>query len=607
MSAVEKKRVVPYAVMKWDKLVGECYFVDHTRFIPELEKCQTPVFLRPKRFGKTSVCSMLAYYYDINRKNDFQRLFGKTDIGKNPTDLANSFLVLTFDFSKVEPSPSLDAIERNFIDHVRCSVLQFAARYACVDGKNIDWSAAAEAESAARMMERLMSIILRNELPPLYVIIDEYDNFTNELVVSNRDAEYDTICGHDNDHPERESFFKTFFKSFKAGLADGSVGRTYFTGVLPITLDDLSSGFNVGTVVSNRRELLDLVGFSQEEIDRYVDEIFVDNGFDPAKKQIVLNDLKAFYDGYKMDPDQTGGLYNATIANWYLFALVMDHGRIPIDVIDANVRTDIGWFRRLAGAKAFEKVRGYVERGEGEIANRAGLLTKFGRVKFFSEEFYPYALYYLGLMTFEDDISLRIPNLTIKNMFIDYYDELSECTNIDAARRAFMIAAYSIVKSGGTWKELFTQYWIHYVKARIPAQAYDQMNENFFRLTFTSRSWDALSTFYSFQQELNTPEGRVDFLATPKPGVAKPACLIEYKYFRRGDFAAAGVKENADGTCDASARTEPDAETLAQAKRYRDSLLRKDWYPRDIYTVVVEVYSHFGWKWFEVGAETSCS
>ena len=600
MNGREEKRKIPYAVMNWDELVTNCYFVDHTHFIPEIEKCKTPVFLRPKRFGKTAVCSMLAHYYDIGRKDDFARLFGKTWIGRNPTELANSFLVLSFDFSCVDPGGSISQIEVNFIEHVRAKVMTFCARYAEVSGKKIDWDEASSAANAATMIDKIRSVIISNRLPPLYVIIDEYDNFTNELVVSNRDAEYDAICGHDNDGVRRDTFFKSFFKSFKAGLADGSVGRTYFTGVLPITLDDLSSGFNVGTVVSQNWDLLGLVGFTQEEVDRYVDEIFADNGFDPAKKKIVLNDLKAFYDGYKMDPEQMGGLYNATICNWYLFKLVVDHGRIPIDVIDANVRTDIGWFRKLAGAKALEKVRGYVERGEGEMANRAGLLAKFGRVKFFSDEFFPYALYYLGLLTFKSPYRLGIPNLTIKNMFIDYYDELSECTNVDEARREFITACEDLTLNGGTWKNLFTKYWLHYIKARIPAQAFDKMNENFFRLTFTSRCWDAMSMFYSFQQELNTPEGRVDFLATPKPGYAKPACLIEYKYFTRKDFAAIGVKEKADGTCDASARTEPDGETLAQAKRYRDSLLRKDYFTRDIYTVVVEVYSHFGWKWFEV-------
>ena len=599
---MSEKKLVPYAVMNWRELVGGYYFVDHTRFIRQLEKCQTPVFLRPKRFGKSLICSMLEHYYDLKLKEDFERLFGMTDIGRNPTELRNSFLVLSFDFSTITVG-SLAAIERDFTEHVRQRVRILISQYRDLKncfGEKVAWPDVNRCETASSVIDALLAVIRENHLPPIYVIIDEYDNFTNELVVSNRDTEYDMICGHDNDHPARESFFKAFFKSFKAGLKDGSVGRTYFTGVLPITLDDLSSGFNIGTIVSLDEELLDLVGFKQEEVERMVEEIFADYGFDPANKARVLSDLKAFYNGYRMDPSQPEGLYNSTICNWYLYKLLSGKGKIPVDVIDANIRTDIGWFRRLAGAKAMDKVRGYIERGEGERATRSELSAKFGRARFFTDDFFPYALYYLGLMTFQSQFRMGIPNLTIKNMFIDYYDELHEFKNVGEARDAFNESCERLVENGGTWKEVFAVWWRHYVKARIPAQAYDRMNENFFRLAFTSRSWDNLPMFYSFEQELNTPEGRVDFLATPRPGLAKPACLIEFKYFRRNEFSAAGVVANDDGTCDATRRTEPDAETLAQARRYRDSLLRKEWYPREIETAVVEVYSHFGWKWFEV-------
>ena len=596
---MSEKKLIPYAVMNWEKLIDGHYVVDHTRFIPELEKCQTPVFLRPKRFGKSVVCSMLEHYYDISRKDDFERLFGWSDIGKNPTKLKNSFLVIRFDFSKVEPASTVAEIERNFVDHVRCRVLDFATHYSCIDGKVIDWSSAVEAESAARMVERLLLIIVQNRLPPLYVIVDEYDNFTNELVVSNREHDYDAICGHDNTGLRRDSFFKTFFKVFKAGLKDGTVGRTYFTGVLPITLDDLSSGFNVGTVVSLDKKLLNLVGFTKSEVIEYVDRIFEDYGFDPARKDKVLSDIKAFYDGYRMLPDGDN-LYNATITNWYLRKFVADEGVIPTDVIDSNVRTDIGWFRKLAGAKARDKVRGYIERGEGEMVLVNSLSSRFGRSKFFSDEFFPYALYYLGLMTFKDEWTLGIPNLTVKSLFVDYYDELSEVTNVDEARRAFLGAARDLIKNGGSWENLFEQYWIHYVKARIPAQAFDKINENFFRLTFTSRAFDALLGYYSFEQEYNTPEGRVDFLATPRPGNTRPALLIEFKYFKSSELAAIGVTTNADGTCDVSKRVTPDAETLAQARRYRDSLPKRHGWDAEIVTKVIEVYCHYGYKWFAV-------
>ena len=584
---MENKRKIPYGVINWAEIVRECFFVDNTAYIRELESCKTPVFLRPKRFGKSVVCSMLSHYYDLGLKDRFEDLFGKTEIGRSPTPLHNSFLVLTFDFSTVQVG-TLAEIERNFWENVKRAVGYFTVKY-----KNLaDWSATTAAENPADLIDSVRNVISENHLPPLYVIIDEYDNFTNELVVSGRDTEYNAVCGHDaKDDATRESFFKAFFKSFKAGLADGTVGRTYFTGVLPITLDDLSSGFNVGTVVSLNPELIGLVGFTQRQVERYVDDVYAEYGFDRANREAVLADLKAFYDGYRFVPDAEH-LYNSTICNWYLFNFVSYKGKQPRTFIDANVRTDIGWFRRLTltPSTALEKLRAYVERGEGEIASESSLAAKFGRAKFFTEEFYPYALYYLGLLTFENPFSLNIPNLTIKNMFVDYYDEISEFTNVDEARRAFGKAAQALVMADGTWREIFDAYWQHYVKARIPAQAFDKVNENFFRTTFTSRCLDYLAAFYSFETEYNSSEGRCDFLAIPKAGLGKPARLVEFKYFTN----AAAEKGKVLG------RTEPDAETVEQALAYRKALARRpDWnHPIDV--TVIEVCGSAGYNWFDL-------
>ena len=583
---MENKRKIPYGVINWAELVRECFVVDNTRYIRELETIKTPVFLRPKRFGKSVVCSMLAHYYDIDLKDRFDELFGKTDIGRNPTPLRNSFLVLQFDFSTVQVG-TLAEIERNFWENVKGSVRVFAAKYE----KLADWSKVHTATGPADCITKVREVIAENHLPPLYVIIDEYDNFTNELVVSNRDLEYNAVCGHDSQgDATRESFFKAFFKSFKAGLADGTVGRTYFTGVLPITLDDLSSGFNVGTVVSLDTDKLGLAGFTRGQTRKYVDEIFAEHGLDPALKTPVLADLESFYDGYHFLPGSEP-LYNSTICNWYLRCLVVERKQ-PTFVIDANVRTDIGWFRRLAqtNPRALEKLRAYIERGEGEYVVLSALSAKFGRAKFFSEEFFPYALYYLGLLTFEDDITLNIPNLTIRNMFVDYYDELSEFTNVDEARRAFGQAIRAHVKADGTWRGIFDAYWQHYVKARIPAQAFDKMNENFFRTTFTSRCLDSLPMFYSFETEYNSSEGRCDFLAVPKAGVARPAQVVEFKYFTN----AAAEKGKVLG------RGTPDAETVEQALAYRTALARRPDWNHPINVAVVEVCGNTGYNWFDL-------
>ena len=586
MRGMERKRTIPYGVINWAELVRECHFVDNTAYIRALEPIKTPVFLRPKRFGKSIVCSMLAHYYDVALKDRFDELFGKTDIGRDPTPLRNSFLVLPFDFSTVQVG-TIAEIERNFMQHVRGRVERFAAQYA----GHADWSGVLKMENPAAMIDAIRDIVHEKNLPPLYVIIDEYDNFTNELVVSGRDVEYDAVCGHDTQgDATRESFFKTFFKSFKAGLADGTVGRTYFTGVLPITLDDLSSGFNVGTVVSLDTDKLGLVGFTRAQVRKYVDEIFVEHGLDPSLKAPVMTDLENFYDGYHFLPGAEP-LFNATICNWYLRRLLVER-KPPSLVIDSNVRTDIAWFRMLARSlpNALEKLRGYIERGSAERADFNSLSAKFGRTKFFSEEFFPYALYYLGLLTFESPFRLNIPNLTIKNMFVDYYDELSACKNVNAAREAFSEAAEALALGDGTWRDVFDAYWQHYVKARIPAQAFDKMNENFFRTTFTSRCLDVLPMFYSFETEYNSSEGRCDFLAIPKVGFGKPAQLVEFKYFTN----AAAEKGKVLG------RAEPDAETVAQALAYREALARRPDWKAPVAASVVEVCGGEGYNWFDL-------
>ena len=585
---MEEKRKIPYGVINWAQLVRECIFVDNTAYVRNLEKVQTPVFLRPKRFGKSVICSMLAHYYDVNLRDRFDELFGKTDIGRKPTPLRNSFLVLQFDLSTVQVG-TLAEIEQNFFENVKRSVSRFAVKYASL----ADWSGVAKAQNPADMIDAVRTVISNARLPPLYVIVDEYDNFANELVVSGRDLEYNAVCGHDaKGDITRESFFKSFFKSFKAGLADGTVGRTYFTGVLPITLDDLSSGFNVGTIVSLDPDKLGMVGFANAQVNQYVDDVFAEYELDPSIKPAVLADLKAFYDGYHFLPG-TEPLYNSTICNWYLRCLVIARN-LPTDVIDSNVRTDIGWFRRLAQTpqNALEKLRAYVERGEGEEVVRSALTSKFGRAKFFTEEFFPCALYYLGLITFEDEMTLNIPNLTIRNMFVDYYDELSEFTNVDEARRAFVRAAKALALKDGTWEALFDAYWIHYVKARVPAQAFDKMNENFFRTTFTSRCLDVLAAHYSFETEYNSSEGRCDFLAVPKSASPKPAMLVEFKYFTNG----AAEKGKVLG------RAEPDAETVEQALAYRKALARRPDWDHPILTSIVEVCGNTGYNWFDLPA-----
>ena len=181
---IMKKRI-PYAVANYEEIVhDDYYFVDKTRFIHELERYKIPVYLRPRRFGKSLWCSILECYYDVNRADRFDELFGETDIGREPTEMRNSHLVMRFDFSKVEVAHQLPELEKTFTDVCRSALQAFAAAYCSI----ADFSPVLDPSlKAAGAMEKLLTLVKSQNTPPVHVIIDEYDNFTNQLLTTHKD------------------------------------------------------------------------------------------------------------------------------------------------------------------------------------------------------------------------------------------------------------------------------------------------------------------------------------------------------------------------------------------------------------------------------------
>ena len=528
---MERKRRIPYGIGNWAKLVRDdaYFYVDHTEYIRELEKFETPVFLRPRRFGKTMWCSILECYYDVSRKDDFGWLFGKTEIGRNPTDLRNSYLVLRLNFSLVEVGAEGDlaAIERSFNFHVTSCARLFALQY----GAFADFARTAQAKTAVEAVITIREALcgarsLGRNVPQLYVIIDEYDNFMNQLIVAKRDGDYEKLVS-------KTSFLKNFFKALKAGIEeDGVIGKTYLTGVLPVVLDDLTSGFNVATVVNLEPRLLGMLGFTQADVDKYVGEICAEYGFDEAKKAATLAELKALYDSYRFLPSQEGRLYNSTILNYYLMEFTINGGRPPANPIDGNVRTDVSWLSRLAGGgkAALEDIRDLVER-DGRVSVPETLLDPhvFTKANFFERRFFNAALYYLGMLTYDNEgVSLmRVPNLTLKRILLDYYETLSQHYGGKWAD-AFSDAVEAF-GTDGDWSRLFAAYWKNYV-GRIPARSFGNLTEAFFQLTFCDLCWRNLSRFYTIHVEPNLHSGLADFVALPVNDDGRAICIVEFKY-----------------------------------------------------------------------------
>lgn len=548
------KRRIPYAVMSYEEVIREnYYFVDKTEYIRELEPYKTPVFLRPRRFGKSLWCSTLECYYDINRKNAFGELFGKTAIGRNPTPSHNSMLTLRLDFSCVDPSGSYADIERKF----NFQVMNFIERFCQANRAHANFSDALKTDSATSALTNILGHIQDGRLPPLCIIIDEYDNFTNQLVTANRDTLYYDITTGD-------SFLRTFFKTIKFGVGNGSIGRVFITGVLPITIDDLTSGFNIAQVVSLQPKLLSMMGFTQAEAEKYVGEIFADYGWDRELLPRVMDDLKNLYDGYRLLPGSTETLYNSTIFNFYLSHLVINDGTIPTETIDDNVQTDIHWVTRLAGTEG--KARELLSRlmTDGTMAmDSATLRSKFNMRSFFSPATFPVSLYYLGLLTFQDEFTLCFPNLTVKTLFASYFDTLEGLQPAGDVLDAY-VAGFRAFLRDRDWGALFSVYWKEYI-GQIPAQAFDRANENFFRTTFYALVSRFLRNHLTIAIETNLRSGRCDFQAIGRLGTpfVDYGATIEFKYYKTDEAKRLGVLGWAEPPADAAAQARSYAADLA--------------------------------------------
>ena len=564
---------VPYAVANYEEIATkEYYFVDKTGFINELETYKIPVFLRPRRFGKSLWCSILECYYDINRTERFEELFGATDIGENPTASHNSHMVMRFDFSKIEVSDDIKKIETSFNQTCLDAMKLFAGRYA----ESGDFKPYLSRPTASAALEGILSQLLLEKAPSLYVIIDEYDNFTNQLLTTHQDDLYNEVTTGD-------SFFRTFFKTIKAGSGEGSVGRVFITGVLPVTMDDLTSGFNIGQIITLEEQTLAMMGFTQSEVDTVVDQIFMEHDFDPDKKETVRSELRSHYNGYQLLPGQET-LYNSTICNFYLNKLVIGKGKLPTERIDHNLRVDINWLRRLTGNE--EDTRELLEQlmFEGTLpVDMTMLQSKFNMRQFFEKPFSPLSLYYLGMLTFEDDYTLTFPNLTMKTIFTEYFNEVEKIVVSDGYTPIF-----KSYLNDHDFSKVFAGYWKTYV-GQIPAQAFDKANENFFRTTFFEICTRYLARKYIFSIEVNYPSGRADFEAIGRHDTAffNKGMIAEFKHFSKAEGKSNGILQ----------RTEPFEDDIEQVSRYVGDLQKK--YPHMkierylIYTIGAQDYRFF--------------
>ena len=569
-----QKMTIPYAMADFLRLRTEGnYYVDKTMFIPSLEKYSSPVYLRPRRFGKSLLCSTLYYYYERTQASRFGELFGSTWIGRNPTEKQGQMIVIRFNFSKMAVCNNMEGMEKNFNDLNRHPV-DIAAYHNRDILPGFEFS---DKSSASKMLEDLLAYIRHNNAPKAYIIIDEYDNFTNQLLTECKDGLYEDVTTGD-------SFLRTFFKVIKAGIEEGTIDTCFCTGVLPVTMDDLTSGFNIAQIITLKPDFYAMLGFTHDEAKDYLNYVldtYVGSReqFDELWSLIISN-----YDGYRFLPDGEK-LFNSTILTYFFQNFVTDGNKIPRELIDENLRTDIKWFRRLAMTQEnIENIFDSLLNGDGLIYSEDDLSSKFSKSRFFDPAFYPVSLYYLGMTTLKSSFRMVLPNLTVRSIFMDYYNEIHKISGM----ADLYVPAYEQFMEDGRLEPLVQNYFEKYL-GQFPAQAFDKVNENFVRCSFFELLSRYLSSWYTFSIEHNLPSGRLDFWMTGKAATVRhnDDRIIEFKYFKATESAKV------------DAATEPDAESVSQVKSYAKDI--NAMFPKHVVrTYVCYICANKAWKCWEV-------
>ena len=541
---------IPYGVKDFKRIrLENRYYVDKTAFIRRMEeRADFLFFVRPRRFGKSLLCETLRCYYDVAEKENFDRLFGGLDIGKNPTPNANRYFVLSLDFSLVGKYPGdswqvrfeqyLDTALRNLIDGHR----ELLAEVADVDELIALPNAGVKYDAVVPLLKRLGY--------GLYVIVDEYDNFTNEIVSTAGKVPYREIT-------HGTGFYRGWFKQFKA-----TCDRIFMTGVSPVTMDDLTSGFNIATNITQEEGFNAMVGFTAAETRRLFEDFQGTGRFADAAEG-HLRTVKAWYDSYCFSRPCAGRetLYNCDMALYYLGKLVAS-GRPPENLVDANIRSDWNKLRAiLAAQRHAETYEGVLPLTE-ELADRGEvsfpLVESFPVEGILKEENFKSLYYYYGIVTmsrvWRGNLQFRIPNECVRRQIFDYMRE-EYAKRPNAVDTAEFTAKFDAFAWDGEWREFLTYLAEKYRDNGSPR---DGLHGEA-RINGYLRAYLTMKSAFMVKPELSHPCGYSDYALFPDRTLPD-GCVPEQSYLIE-------MKHSKADATDAEVAAKH-AEALAQLKAY---------------------------------------
>lgn len=541
MSQVKR---IPYGISDSNQLRSDnCYLVDKTRYLPLIEQMPNYLFLiRPRRFGKSLFLSMMRTYYDILQRDNFDKYFGDLWIGTHPTEERNRFQVLYFDFSKAGCSGVGDGLVTSFNEYCGLVIDKFAQQYASFYNDDFESRVLSIENPKAKLA--YIELEAKEKGYPLYLIIDEYDNFTNVIL-----SEHGQKMFHGLAHAS--GFYREYFKQYK-----GMFNRIFLMGVSPVTLDDWSSGYNIDWNISTDETFNTMMGFSETEV-REMFTYYKSNGLLTGEVEAMISEMKPWYDNYcfarmSLNDDR---VFNCDMTLYYLRSQI-DFHRSPEDMVDKNIRTDYSKLKMLARIDHDSSREGSRMSTIEEIAAKGEILvnlhTSFPAERIVDIDNFRSLLYYYGLLTIcgtrGDRLRMCIPNHCVREQYFgflrDYYQQIHPL-NLSHLKDQIDDLVYD-----GHWKPFFESIaGAYHENSSIRDGMEGERNLQGFL-----KAYLALASYYLVEPELEMNYGYCDFFLLPDKQRYPD---IEHSYILELKYAA---------------RTATDAELAAQAEEGRRQL-----------------------------------
>ena len=536
MTSNDFKRI-PYGISDFKQVQEEgLYLVDKSMFFERMEQAGHFLFLvRPRRFGKSLFLNMLEAYYDINEKDNFDELFAGLYVAEHPTKNRNKYLVMHLDFSQVQGD--VDHIAENLNNYLTTQCNLFALKYEQFYPAELAQLLQQATTGSSKLT--LIGNLSRQIGRRLYLIVDEYDNFTNDVLNTKGQKAY-----HELTHGT--GIYRELFKKFKPVF-----DRIIMLGVSPITLDDLTSGYNIALNITMDPRFNQMLGFSEDDVRqmiRYYKEV---GALKPEfTEDSIINDIKPWYDNYCFAKDSFGkepSMFNSDMVCYYLSNLIKN-GQRPEELIDPNTMTDYGKLKRLiridkTEGKRTEIIHGIAEKG----FLKARLVSHFPAERMMEFGNFVSLLYYYGMLTIGgvvgDRLKLIIPNNNVRLQYYQYMlDEYSSIHSVDISD---LDDYFDEAALEGNWKPL-----IEFIcKAYHDTTAVRQLIEGERNLQGFMNAYLTLTNYYLVAPEMEFSHGYCDFFLLPNDTVypmVKHSYILELKYLKTDATEADAEKQWAE-------------------------------------------------------------